>query len=655
MLVAAIAVAAVMATDTLLARAESLLAAGALPEARRIVERLQQARPNDPGVLVILGRIHLAWPVIGRFTAESLFSRAQELTPQDPEPSYWGARAGLALGGDDGESLARTHLEHAIGLDPDYRDAYALWLGLYRDDGARRRMVAALANHAGRTSADLHRAALLIELRAYPSADSLLRDLMTRTPYLASPSALLAQSLFEQGRDEEGGAMYDTALARAGNDPDGVLWRQARPIATPAERQAWTDGPGDPEAFLRLLWARRDPDAATPLNERLGEHFRRLAQAHRQFTLLHPASRWHRSARYRALSDVGGLPAGPAAQRVVVDARGNGCAAQVPGVRDVPYLVGQGARAPQSSGDSTPNLEDGLDDRGRVYVRHGPPTERLVFNLDGETWCYQRPDGVLRVTFLRRTGNAWDASGDMVFTPVLTGEAESAAELTATDRPSVSADLSFAFWPATFRDRESRGRTDLLVFPDSLHAAAALVDGRGRVAARDTATARALQVRGSPGAYVLLLDGAEDGRRGLYRGTVFLPDYGRDTLAVSGLLVAAGSVPADRDSLAAAAPPGLVLNAERPLRVYAEVYGLGDDSGTARYTVRYRFDRAAGRGDRVTTIAFTREGPHAPIMVESLVIDPGRLPPGRYRLYLEIEDRVRAARTSSASLTFSLR
>src|SRR5262245_49439070 len=102
MLVAAIAVAAVVGTDTLLARAESLLAAGALPQARRIAERLERARPADPRVLVLLGRVHLAWPVIGRFTAESLFTRAARLAPQDPEPQYWGARAGLALGGDDG-------------------------------------------------------------------------------------------------------------------------------------------------------------------------------------------------------------------------------------------------------------------------------------------------------------------------------------------------------------------------------------------------------------------------------------------------------------------------------------------------------------------------------------------------------------------------
>jgi tetratricopeptide (TPR) repeat protein len=655
MLVAVIAVAATLATDTLYARAESLLAAGALPQARRIAERLEHARPADPKVLILLGRVHLAWPVIGRFRAESLFARAAQLAPQDPEPPYWAARAGLALGGDDGESMARAHLERAVALDPDYRDAFALWLGLYRDDGARRRMVAALAGHAGRTSADLRRAALLIELRAYPLADSLLRDLVTREPDMAAPYALLAQSLFEQGRDVEGGTFYEAALARAATDTDSVLWRQARAIATPVERRAWTEHPQDPEAFFRLLWARRDPDASTPINERLGEHFRRAAQARRFFTLLHPASRWHHSARYRALSDVGGLPGGPAAQGVVVEARGNGCVATVPGVRDAPYLVGQGARAPQPAGDTTPNLEDGLDDRGRVFIRHGAPTERLVFNLDGETWCYQRPGGVLRVTFLRRTGNAWDASGDMVFTPVLTGEAESAVELTSTDRPSVSADLSFTFWPAAFRDRSDRYRTELLVFPDSLRGAAALVDPHGRVAARDTATGRALHVIAEPGPYVLLLDGTDEGHRGLYRGTIALPDYGGDTLAVSGLLMAAGTVPADRDSLAAAAPPGLVLNAVLPLRVYAEVYGLGNDSGTARYEVRYQFERANGKGERVTTIAFTREGPHGPSTIESLVIDPGRLPPGRYRLYVEVEDRVRAAHTSSASLTFTLR
>ena len=89
-------------TDSLLWRAESLLARGRLADARRIVERLEDQRPNDTAVLILLGRIHLAWPVVGRFPAESLFKRAARLDPANPEPLYYMGHVGLALGGDDG-------------------------------------------------------------------------------------------------------------------------------------------------------------------------------------------------------------------------------------------------------------------------------------------------------------------------------------------------------------------------------------------------------------------------------------------------------------------------------------------------------------------------------------------------------------------------
>src|SRR5258706_6047487 len=87
--------------DTDMARAESLFSAGNLPDARRIAENLQYLRPRDPRVLILLGRIHLAWPVIGRFPAESLLLRAAELLPGDPEPLYYLGLVGIALDPDD--------------------------------------------------------------------------------------------------------------------------------------------------------------------------------------------------------------------------------------------------------------------------------------------------------------------------------------------------------------------------------------------------------------------------------------------------------------------------------------------------------------------------------------------------------------------------
>jgi hypothetical protein len=43
------------------------------------------------------------------------------------------------------------------------------------------------------------------------------------------------------------------------------------------------------------------------------------------------------------------------------------------------------------------------------------------------------------------------------------------------------------------------------------------------------------------------------------------------------------------------------------------------------------------------------------VTVESLVVDPGRLPRGRYRLLLVVTDALANARSASAPLEFELR
>jgi hypothetical protein len=161
---------------------------------------------------------------------------------------------------------------------------------------------------------------------------------------------------------------------------------------------------------------------------------------------------------------------------------------------------------------------------------------------------------------------------------------------------------------------------------------------------------------------VLAVNGALGQRTGRYRGSVTLPDFAGETLAISSVLVSPGDVPPARDSLVARARPGLLLNADRPMRFYAELYGLGRRGGVERYEARYRFERTdggflliGGRRERVSTITFERERPFEPRTVETLVVDPGRLPRGRYRLVLEIADAARGMSVVSAALEFRLR
>jgi len=645
--------------DTTLQRAESLLVVGRLADARRLAERLQDRRPNDTRVLMLLGRIHLAWPVVGRYQAETLFTRAAQLDPGNPEPLYYLGKVGLALGADDGEEIARRGLVAVLAVDPDFRDTWVLWRGLYRGDGERHEAVSALQGHAGRLwDADYWRGQLLVELRQYADAEALLADVIRRRPEDPGPRAWLARTQFLSGEDVVGAATYRAALDRAMGDTGQVLWNQVRGAASPAERQAYASVPAaERAAFLRVWWSRREPDLFTDVNERMGEHFRRLAEAQRLYALRHPNSRYFRSPLYRTLAGgVGGYPGGlEGAERRALEAQ---CSARRPGVLDAAAQAGLVSR-PEELNKPPENLEDGLDDRGRIWLRHGRPDYMVVGSLADETWCYYRGDRVLRVTFVRRTGG-WGATGDMVVTPLMAGESESAAELFATDEPAGRNTLAFAFWPAAFRAAD-RNRTELLVLADSVRAVATLVGDDGREVARDTATGRELHLVAPPGTYLLLMDATRGADTSRYRGTIALPDFGGESPAISSILIAPGPVEPVRGALIAKAPHALTLRATQPLRVYTELYNLGRVDGTSRYRAEYWFERTDGgfvrRRDRerATAIAFDRERPFAPRLIESLIVDPDRLPAGRYRLHIEIVDQVRAARAVSATIEFRLR
>ncbi|OYV62882.1 MAG: hypothetical protein B7Z72_14680, partial [Gemmatimonadetes bacterium 21-71-4] len=336
---------------------------------------------------------------------------------------------------------------------------------------------------------------------------------------------------------------------------------------------------------------------------------RRLVEAHRYFALLHPQSRWNHSRLWRTIMGGVGLPASAASQLDVARA-GIGESHQ-PGVADAAVAAGVVPRLDDTS-QKTVNLEDGLDDRGRILVRYGAPQEREVWSADAETWRYDLPEGRFQVTFVRRTA---DGGGDEVVTPVVAGEAQAARYLLDTDRPSRPATLTSFFWPAAFRSGGGDS-TELALFPDSVSTLAVLYDAAGEEAARDSAPGgHALHLVVAPGSFLLAVDAARGGRNGRYRGPFTVPWFPPDTLTISSLLIANGAVEPTRAALEAAAPPALQLPAGRPLRVYAEVYGLGSEGGVARYDAVYRFERAS-RGwfgalsrRRVIAIVFRRTIP----------------------------------------------
>lgn len=595
-------------------------------------------------MLTLLGRIWLAWPVFGRWQADGFLTRAGALDPGNPEPFYYLGLVGIALRGDDGEWVARRGLTRVLAIEPLYRDAWSRWLTLYRGPEERREAVAALARHAGDPAPDLWRSQLLIELGAHAEAESLLTGLAARAPDDPAPRALLAQSLYETGRDAEAAPVYEAALTRAEADTSDVLWRQMRSAASPGERETYGRTPREGRTdFFHVFWAHRRPDLRASLNGRIGEHFRRVRDARRTYALQHPNSVYHHSPMSRAFPRFG---AG-----VSLCLRG----AVGPGSRVA--LPPTSAATPVKAGE-TMNLEDGLDDRGRIFVRYGAPDERLSCDGASETWRYYLPEGVLQVSFARRTGP--DSSGDALVTPMAAGEWEAARWLLTTDRPRRPPTLPFAYWSAMFRGAD-RWQTELLLILDSAAAMAALTDAVGRDVARDSVSGGPLWLAAAPGRYLLALDAARGDSIGRVRGAITLPPFTGESLAISSLLLTGRAAPPERSAMAAAAPASLRLPPDQPLRVYAEVYGLATESGVSRYDVEYAVERIGAGvlslpgGQSRTSFRFRREQPARSVTIESLLVDPGRLPRGRYRLRLIVTDALGGARSASAPLEFELR
>ncbi len=653
---------------------DSLLAAGNLPDARRTAEHLVRERPRDARAHLLLGRVWGAWPVVGRYQALEHFRTAARLAPEDPEPRYREMEVGFQLGSDEGDGIAREALLKLFALRPDYRDAWAQFAELYHDETIWRRVDRALARHPDDVLALEHRAVAAVALEDPLRADSLAGAVLARRAPHVPAYLLRAEAGFQARRDSAGYAWYDSALAHADVDSTGGLWDNVRLIATPAEAARFdVTGPGDARRFFEWFWGKRDPNLVTRTNERIAEHFRRLAHVRRQFRLLHPLSLYHRSATARTLaaaglrsihqdfieSEASLLPAASSDRLALANRLG-------PEPREVGDTVGE---------RSIYGLA-GLDGRGLLWLRHGSPDVRLakvhdplrpldlpgVSPLDAEGWLYYTAQGPASVGFTRATASAGlQLGGDYIFTPATGRQVRDTRHLLHTDRTTLAAPLTVRAWGAFFRGR-TPGRTDLYYRSTPDTAALALWDELG-VAAALARGPGLLRVSVPPGRYELGLDVDSAGVLGRIRGALTIPGYARAAApALSSLVLGAADTLGDRETTLAGIPADLVYHAGAPLAAYAEIYGLGADAaGISRYVVRYTFApvrsflaRALG-GAHPVVFEFTREGPAQDVTVEQLVLEPGRVPPGRYRVTIGVTDVRRNIKSESVALDITIR
>lgn len=166
----------------------------------------------------------------------------------------------------------------------------------------------------------------------------------------------LARTYYYAQRPVDGWRTYFAGARVARSAAALALYRADLSVVASADELAPFDGftsPGPRAAWLERFWVRRDATEAREPGERLAEHYRRWFYAWHNFPLVSRHRHYDITERYRA--------------------------------------------------DQTT-----FDDRGLIYLRHGPPDKRATYPqvLDrlepNETWLYRRPEGDLVFHFVAR-------------------------------------------------------------------------------------------------------------------------------------------------------------------------------------------------------------------------------------------------------------
>ena len=634
-------------------RAEALLDRGELREARALLEARLQREPRDVGALTLLGRVHLAWPVVGRWQALRLLRRAAEVAPNDPDPWYWKIRVGQYLGSADGESLMRSGLLGVLERAPRHRDVWEYWDGVYRDPHFLLSAADVLARHDDDPGIAIQRARLLVEAAAYAEADAAIAALPSAALEDGGVWALKAQGALERGDTVDGLVWYDAAVRGAARDSLQILWRQVAPIAWPDEDSIYaTLEPDERPAFFRAFWARREPDLNTVPNERIVEHFSRLRTARARYRLLHPQSRFHYSLERRAIL---GSQSGRVLQAIQQDFDFF-VSGVVPGrsrFEDIIQGAGLGVdvRDLPEPDSVTRYRRHGFDGRGLIYLRFGEPAGQLVSSAYGvEAWDYDVNGTRSRVVFARAST---DGGGDMVLFPTSQVELHNSAIMLERDASSLAANTDLYAWVAFFRGG-LQGEQLAYVGVNADTSAAAVWDQAWIETQRSRARGPHVFTL-ARGPYVLGIDAVDGDQRGRIRAEIEVPNLWRGTLSLSSLLIGAGvdTTAYTRDEVARAMPGDRRFRTGQPLALYAEVYGLSSDrEGRSRFQVQYTFEPEDG--GRLVSLSYDRNASASDVVLERVVAQPGRIPAGRYRVRLTVWDQVRRRMTQSTFVPFEL-
>ena len=217
--------------------------------------------------------------------AVAAFDQALALRPDDQPARVHRAMARL-LGG---KQRAKDALKEAIEVHPHHPELLYLLGRVFEREGedqaaekAYTRQSAMNPMHA-RAHFDLAR--VYLKQGRDARATRLWRDLMDTRPELRAECLPLLLGAYQRMGETGEAQKVMAEYLRTVDGETRILLQDIRTVATPQEAAAYGALSPDQHAdFVRMFWQRRDPTPATPGNERLVEHYRRVLYAMRHFS-----------------------------------------------------------------------------------------------------------------------------------------------------------------------------------------------------------------------------------------------------------------------------------------------------------------------------------------------------------------------------------
>ncbi len=674
------------------------------------VQALERER-EYPRAVLGMGRVWLETEN-GVERALEYLRQATALSPTDPATHYWRALAHLKLApGDLGRqnaTAAREELELVLALDPSHSDAafrlgYLLREVLFEPEEATalyRRQIAAFPDHR---EARLELLILLTERGEWYEAVEIGTALVERFPEAREAYPYLAGVYWKLEQYAEAMDVFELYFGLI-EPQEMALYLDMSLILTPTEQREYDslDEAGR-RTFRAHYWGKRDPDPQTMVNERLLEHFIRVAWARLEFG----QTEWPWDGRGRFYvrygePDIRAKRGQPYAFELVDDDYDF-----LMRKRDFYESMGISSDLYMGAGD-----ED-IGAQGRMgFVaasQEGQEGSSLLAGRDPERWIYL--DEAIDIHFVDDIGaGAYFTSSPLdrqteaqmeVRLPTMSEEEEKIEVIDPMDSVvtfkgeggRTVVEYAFALLPDEFGAfRSVTGAYATLDVEVKLFSPAwEEITGVGEKSRR-LETVPQVRIRGiplfvdatrievEPGEYILstmLLDPVS-GRRATAEEQVELPDYSGSELIVSNILPAARIREIGpgqegrfvRGELEVLPLPGRALQADQPLYIYYEIYNLTRDTfGSTSYTIDYSVAEAP-EGQALATRLFQGLGSLVGLrrgraVVSSTIpgsgissdlqtwleIDLGGIPPDTYELRLTVTDE-NSGEKATSSLIF---